>query len=220
MQKRTRLEVLIAAFSWVALTIWAFAPSRISDPPAMPLWMALAFPPLHLAIAGFLYACATPLPPDAAWPARLRVIAWRSGQRALRARSFGGGLVPVVLIAGPWTHQPAEIRRALLAHEAGHLLGWHMLWLPTLGLALVTLLPTSFGSVLLAWAICATINRRLELDADRRAAGLAGAAAARAMLAVVGEDRGWPQLRRVPILCLLLTHPPLNERLAALSRAG
>jgi Zn-dependent protease with chaperone function len=75
----------------------------------------------------------------------------------------------------------------------------------------------------LACAVCATINRRnrrLELAADRRAARLVGYDPCRAMLSAVGEDRHWSRLSSIPILCLLMTHPPLAERLAALTRSA
>jgi hypothetical protein len=208
-----RLPTAIAALSWLALAVWALSPPWRLSAPA--LWMPLAYLSLHLAVAGLLYARGAPAPVDPAWPARLRLVSRRTTHSTLRAVSFGGRLLPVVVVSGPWASQPPEIRRALLAHEAAHLEGNQMLWLPALFLSLVALLPTGFGSVLLASAVCATINRRLELAADRRAARLVDPAACRAMLAVVGEDPGWARLVFVPILCLLMTHPPLRWRLAA-----
>jgi Zn-dependent protease with chaperone function len=164
----------------------------------------------------WLYARGRPVEQDPAWPRRLRVVD-RPGP-ALRAHSHGGPVWPVVVLRGPWAHQPPDTRRAVLAHEASHLRRGDMLWLPALTLGLAALLPDGFGSYLLAVAVGLSVNRRLELRADADAAALVSPAAARAMLHAVGEDRQWPRVARWPVLCLFLTHPLLQTRLAAVAR--
>lgn len=202
--------------SWLVLLAWAWMPPWL--PSRISWWMVGLIPLLLLLRDAWWFAQADPLDPDPAWPRRLRLRRRRPTAGPLRAYSHGGPLAPAVTLCGPWHEVPPDIRRAVLAHEAAHVRRGDMLWLPTLLAALLAALPDGFGSYLLSVAICATLNRRMELRADAAAARTVSPAATAAMLRTIGEHQWWARLAAWPVMSLLLTHPPLAARLRALER--
>lgn len=116
-----------------------------------------------------------------------------------------------------WERQPPEVQLALLHHEAIHLRQGHLFWCSAAVVGTLMILPIGFPSWLLAAALAAGLNRWFELLADRAGAEMASPAAMRRVLDVAGEPPGWSAAAWVPILTLLLTHPPLAVRQAALA---